>query len=171
MEVPQRIGTLVPGISSKSSDVIPRIAIQSFRATRVFEDIQQYLAFLFDMKKNSPVIGGDDGGPIDELRRYVDGVLAELLSKTTTSSLLRCVLVHDDLNSMNILVDKGGRITGIIDWEYQTLQPAVLAVDYPPWLSYDGCCDPRFADPKQTFWLDSPKESKRLCDLYLQISK
>ena len=169
--MPQRIGTFVPGVSSESVDVIPRIGVQRFRATRVFEDIQQFLNFLFELKKNSPVIGGDDGGHIDELRRHVDEVLAALSSKATASSLFRCVLVHNDLNEMNILVDESGRITGVIDWEYQTLQPAVLAADYPPWLSYDGCCDPRFADPKKTFWLDSPKESKRLRDLYLQVGK
>jgi hypothetical protein len=171
LDVPQRIGTFVPGISSESSDVIPRIGVQRFCANRVFEHIQQYLDFLFEMKKNSPVIGGDDGGHIDELKQHVDEVLAKLLSKATNSGFLRCVLVHNDLNEMNILVDEGGRITGVIDWEYQILQPAVLSTDYPPWLSYDGCCDPRFADPKQTFWLDSPTESKRLRDLYLQIVK
>jgi hypothetical protein len=169
--VPQRIGTFVPVISSESFDVIPRIGVQRFRAGRVFENIQQYLAFLFEMKKNSPVIDGDDGGHIHELKGHVEGILGEILSQMPTSSLLRCVLVHNDLNEMNILVDKGGRITGVIDWEYQTLQPAVLAADYPQWLSYDACCDPRFADPKQTFWLESPKESKRLRDIYLQVSK
>jgi len=169
LEVPQRIGTFIPGISSQGHDVIPRIAMQTFQATRVFEDIKKYLDFLFEMKKNSPFIGANDGGHIDELKLYVDELLAELLSTTATSALLRCVLVHDDLNDTNILVDKGGRITGVVDWEYQTLQPAILAADYPPWLSYDGCCDPRFADPKQTLWLDSPEESKRLRDLYLQI--
>jgi hypothetical protein len=170
LDVPQKIGTLVPSISSDSADVIPRIGVQRFRATRVYEDIQQYIAFLFELKKNSPVIGGDDGGHIDELRRHVDGVLAVLPPKPISPSLFRCVLAHNDLNEMNILVDESGRITGVVDWEYQTLQPAILAADYPPWLSYDGCCDPRFADPKQTFWLDSPKESERLRDLYLQVS-
>jgi RIO-like serine/threonine protein kinase len=47
-----------------------------------------------------------------------------------TSSLLHYVLVHINPNEMNILVDKGGRITDVIDWEYQTLQPAVRAADY-----------------------------------------
>jgi hypothetical protein len=170
LEVPQRIGTFIPGISSQGHDVIPRIAIQTFQATRVFEDIKKYLDFLFEMKKNSPFIGANDGGHLDELKLYVDELLAELLSTTATSALLRCVLVHDDLNDTNILVDKGGHITGVVDWEYQTLQPAILAADYPPWLSYDGCCDPRFVDPKRTLWLDSPEESKCLRDLYLQVS-
>jgi hypothetical protein len=74
------------------------------------------------------------------------------------------------MNERNILIDKDGHITGVVDWEYQTLQPAVLAATYPPWLSYDGSCDPRFSNPQETFWLDSADESKRLRDLYLQVS-
>ena len=141
-----------------------------FRATRVFEDIRQYLDFLFEMKKNSPLIGVDDGGHIDELKRHTECVLTDLLSNPSAPTLLRCVLVHRDLNDTNILVDKNGSITGVVDWEYQVLHPGILAASYPPWLSYDGCDDPRFVDPKQTFWLDSPKESKRLRDLYSKVS-
>ena len=123
-----------------------------FHASRVFEDIQQYLDFLFEMKKNSPLIGVDDCGHIDELMQHTECVLTNLLSNLNASTLLRRVLVHRDLNDMNILVDKSGAITGVVNWEYQVLHPAVLAASYPPWLSYDGCNDPRFVDPKQTFW-------------------
>jgi hypothetical protein len=168
LDVPQRIGSLVPDVLSGSFDVTPLIFIYS-RAIRVFEDIRQYLEFLFEMTKNSPLIGVDDGGHIDELKRHTERVLTDLLSNPNASALFRCVLVHRDLNDMNILVDKNGSITGVVDWEYQGLHPAVLAASYPPWLSYDGCDDPRFANPKQTFWLDSPKESKRLRDLYLKV--
>ena len=142
-----------------------------FQAIRVFKDIRQYLDFLFEMKKNSPLIGVDDGGHIDELKQHTERVLTDLLSNPNAPTLLRCVLVHRDLNDMNILVGKNGSITGVVDWEYQVLHPAVLAAGYPPWLSYDGCNDPRFVDPKQMFWLDSPMESKRLRDLYLKVSQ
>ena len=140
-----------------------------FRAIRVFEDIRQYLDFLFERKKNSPLIGEDYGGHIDELKRHTERILTDLLSNPKAPSLFRCVLVHRDLNETNILVDKDGSVTGVIDWEYQALHPAVLAASYPPWLSYDGCDDPRFVIPEETVWLDSPKESKRLCDLYLKV--
>ena len=168
LDVPQRIGTLVPDILSGSFDVTPMTSVY-FRAIRVFEDIRQYLDFL--LKKNSPLIGVDDGGHIDELKRHTEQVLADLLSNPDAPRLLRCVLVHRDLNDMIILVDKKGSITGMVDWEYQILHPPVLAASYPPWLCYDGWNDPRFANPKQTFWLDSPKESKRLRDLYLKVSQ
>ena len=174
LDVPQRIGTLVPDILSRSFDVTPMIAVH-FRASSVFEDIRQYLDFLFKMKKNSPLIGVDDGGHIDELRRHTEGVLTDLLSNPNAPSLLRCVLSHSDLNEMNILVDKNGSITGVVDWEYQVLHPAVLAASYPPWLSYDGPKDPRFVNPEEfwleEFWLDSPEESSRLRDLYLEVSQ
>ncbi|KAF8055210.1 hypothetical protein FPV67DRAFT_1745477 [Lyophyllum atratum] len=186
LDVPQRIGTLVPGAPASDSDsskddVVPRIGLQEFRATRVFEDIREYLDFLFEMKKNlssSSVEGGDEGGGheyVDELRQHVDGVLAELFESNATmtsqAALLRCVLVHTDLNDMNILADETGQITGVIDWEYQILQPAVLAASYPPWLSYDGCSDPRFANHATTLWMESREESERLRELYLRIVK
>ncbi|KJA21256.1 hypothetical protein HYPSUDRAFT_42404 [Hypholoma sublateritium FD-334 SS-4] len=131
LDVPRRIGTLIPATPSKSLDVIPMIGV-NFHANEVFEDIRQYLAFLFAMKKSSPLIGADDGGHLSELRHHTEGLLAELLSNVTSSTLLRCVLVHRDLNDTNILVDQNGHITGVIDWEYQVLHPVVLAADYPP---------------------------------------
>ncbi|KIM43812.1 hypothetical protein M413DRAFT_26107 [Hebeloma cylindrosporum] len=170
LDVPQRIGTFDPDMVSGSFNVTPMISVH-FRATKVFEDIRQYLDFLFEMKKASPLIDGDDGGNLDELKRHTDCILADLSSNANAPTLFRCVLVHRDLNDMNILVDKSGSITGVIDWEYQVLHPAVLAACYPPWLSYDGCSDPRFVNPIMTLWLDSPKESKRLRDLYLEFVK
>ena len=71
------------------------------RAIRVFEDsIRQYLDFLFEMKKSSPLIGVDDGGHIDELKRYTERVLTDLLSNPNASTLFHYVLVHRDLNDI-----------------------------------------------------------------------
>ena len=89
-----------------------------FRASRVFEDIQQYLDFLFEMKKNSPLISVDDHGHINELKQHTECVLTNLLSNPNMSTLLRYVLVHRDLNNMNILINKCNAITGVVDWEY-----------------------------------------------------
>ena len=50
----------------------------------------------------------------------------------------------------------------VVDWEYQgVLHPAILAASYPPWLSYDGCSNPRFVNPKLTFWLDKLSKGKQ----------
>ena len=133
--------------------------------------IWQYLDFLFEMKKNSPLIGVDDGGHINELKQYTECVLTNLLSNPNVPTLLHCVLVHRDLNDMNILIDKNGSITGVVNWEYQVLHPTVLAASYLPWLLYDGCNDPHFVNPKENFWLDSPKEGEHLCNLYLKVSQ
>ena len=123
LDVLQRIGTFVPDILSGSFDVIPMISVH-FSATRVFDDIRQYLDFLFEMKKKSPLIGVDDGGHVEELKRHTECVLTDLLSNPNASTLLRCVLVHRDLNDMNILIDKNGSTTGVVDWEYLSGSPS-----------------------------------------------
>ena len=69
----------------------------------------------------------DDDGHIDELKRHTERILTDLLSNPNAPTLLRCVLVHRDLNGMNSLVDKNGSITGMVDCEFQVLHPAVLA--------------------------------------------
>ncbi|KAG5352644.1 hypothetical protein C0989_001369 [Termitomyces sp. Mn162] len=120
LKVPPKIGLFVPGISSTSSDdVVPAITVQSrFRdPTKTFDDIQEYFDFLLEMKKHSYTIGGDGRGHLDELEVHINAILDNLTSKKSAHSLSRCVLVHADLNDMNILVDERGQITGIIDWE------------------------------------------------------
>ncbi|KAG6901273.1 hypothetical protein C0995_014325 [Termitomyces sp. Mi166 len=170
LNVPQKIGTFVPGISSASSDdVVPAITHSFVFLLRAFDDIRDYFDFLLEMKKHSVTIGGDDGGHLDELRVHMSALLDDLTSRRSVHSLLRCVLAHEDLNDMNILVDERGSITGVIDWEYQLIKPAILAAEYPPWLCSDACLDPRFADHVFTLWLESPEESERLRNLYLQI--
>lgn len=113
LDVPQRIGTLVPSTPSGPLDVIPLVALD-FRAVEVFEDIRQYLDFLFEKRKTSSLFAGDDGGYIDELKRYTDNILTDLLSNPNAPSLLRCTIVHEDLHDMNILVGQNGHITGIV---------------------------------------------------------
>ncbi|KAG5635409.1 hypothetical protein H0H81_011387 [Sphagnurus paluster] len=162
LDVPQEIGTFVPGAAPPSPNV--------------FKNIGQYIDFFFEVKRNSPFIGRDGSGQVHihlhELHQHVDRLLADLLSNAATNpTLLHCVISHCDLNDMNILVDESsGHISGIVDWEYQILQPACLAAEYPPWLLYD-CLDPRFTDVTRTLWLDSLGESRRLRELYLQIVK
>ncbi|KAG6816874.1 hypothetical protein H0H87_002195 [Tephrocybe sp. NHM501043] len=172
LNVPQSIGSLLPAKSSELGlNIVPRIGVQSHQATKVFEDVCEYFDFLLQAKKRSDSIGESDGGHIDELGVHIYTLLDDLKSKSTAHSLLRCVLSHEDLNDQNILIDERGEITGVVDWEYQIVKPAFLAADYPPWLSYDACMDPRFADTYYTVWLESPQESKRLRDLYSQIVK
>jgi hypothetical protein len=48
------------------------------------------------------------------------------LLQNIPTSLLRIVLVHGDPNHSNILIDESGAICGIVDWEFHSLQPAIL---------------------------------------------
>ncbi|KAG6812199.1 hypothetical protein H0H92_003935 [Tricholoma furcatifolium] len=92
-------------------------------------------------------------------------------SKENARSLLRGVFSHDDLNDQNILVDEYGRVSGIVDWEYHSITPAFLAASYPPWLSYDGRLDPRFAEPNWTVWLDRKEQINSLREYYSEVRR
>ena len=88
--------------------------------------------------------------------------MPEILSKAAGfPALLRCVLVHDEMNDMNTPVDNSGCITGIVNWGFKHSS-------LPSWrlIIHHGCCDPRFADPGRMF---CPEESKFLRNLYLQV--
>ncbi|KAG6855972.1 hypothetical protein H0H87_008870 [Tephrocybe sp. NHM501043] len=168
--VPQSIGSLfVPAKSSGELGLtlVPRIGVQSHQPMKVFDCVRDYFDFLLEAKKCSGSALG--GAHIDALGVHIHALLGKLESKDTARSLLRCVLSHEDLNEQNILLDEQGHITGVVDWEYQLIKPAFLAAEYPPWLSYDACVDPRFADTYYTVWLEGPEESRRLRELYSQV--
>ncbi|KAF5350164.1 hypothetical protein D9756_009105 [Leucocoprinus leucothites] len=80
-------------------------------------------------------------------------------------------LRHEDLRAANVLLDQQtGSVTGIIDWEYHSIVPAVLAAEYPPWLSYTGPNDPRFGSDGSAYCC-SPQESAYYQDMYASIVK
>ncbi|KAJ2964540.1 hypothetical protein NUW54_g14232 [Trametes sanguinea] len=75
---------------------------------------------------------------------------------------------------MNVLMDGEGNVTGVIDWEYQAVLPAVLAVEYPRCIRYDGEWDPRFphkAGTMESWWLASAEDSVRLREVYAEAIK
>jgi len=172
LDVPQKIGSLSPGLSLSTPSVAPKSGLRHFvSADRVFYDIKEFFDFLFLVKRHSKFIGEDDvtreraTTVLNALQEHIHSLLA-----IVPASLLRIVLVHDDPNFSNILIDESGTICGIVDWEFHSLQPAILAAGYPPWLDYDGCEDPRFC-PDDTWWLESREESKRLCGIFEEIVK
>lgn len=150
----------------------PRIGANPLvSADKVFDDISEYMAYFFSLKRRSPVIGSDGSAllsaqaVISDLEAHVRLLLERVIGNP---SFLRCVLCHGDLHGGNILADSHGNITGILDWELHSIQPAILAAEYPNWLSYDGVEDPRFANP-DNWWLESPAESARLRELFEQV--
>ncbi|KAG6812517.1 hypothetical protein H0H92_002408 [Tricholoma furcatifolium] len=152
--------------------VVPTLCIDvnDLEAPKVFDDVCEYIDFLIEKKRRSHYIGqGDPTGCLDELSVHIHALLRDLQSKDNARSLLRGVLSHDDLNEQNILVDEHGQVTGVVDWEYHSITPAFLAANYPPWLSYDGPLDPRFADPHSLLWLDSAEQSKSLREYYSEV--
>lgn len=173
IQVPQKIGsTALSPTDSDILDVIPKLAIRrEHSAKQVFDSLEAFFTYLFDYRRSSPM-NGEDKGNIVKSQAVLDGLAHHvwgLLKKTKAGSLRRCVLRHDDLNDRNILASDEGNITGIVDWEYHSVQPAILAVEYPPWLLYDGPFNPKFASVN-TVWLDSADESARMCHLYEEVS-
>ncbi|KAH9859111.1 kinase-like domain-containing protein [Lenzites betulinus] len=174
LDVPQRIGSPQCSAEGTQMEVIPLIAVSpTNNATQLFDTLEDWLAALVAARARSDAIGTD---PAE--RREGERVLARLAAEFSAMcarlarpALRRCVLVHDDLNHSNILVDAGGDITGIIDWEYASIRPAVMAADYPDFLRYDGVADPALESNKNSFWLASPQDAATLRTLYLEVVK
>uniref|UniRef100_P9WEI0 Clavilactone A biosynthesis cluster protein Y n=1 Tax=Ampulloclitocybe clavipes TaxID=56467 RepID=CLAY_AMPCV len=173
LDVPQRIGTTIPSNPGDGLDVRPKIGKQySLSADRVFDTLEEYMRHLFSLKRKSKSIGDGD---TDKARAYstlttLEDLVNVHLKSLTSPSLRRCVLMHDDLHDANILVDIHGNITGVLDWEFHSIQPAVLAVGYPAWLSYDDTNDPRFAS-SSVWWVVGRQESIELRRQYAMIVK
>ncbi len=143
-------------------EVIPRRG-----APQVYDTLEDFIDFFFQRKLQSDSIGTDE-----ELRRRNEKVLARLasevariLKRLASQAYRRCVLTHDDLHPTNILVSDSGALTGVIDWEYQSVLPAVLAVTYPPFLQ-NGLYD----DDTNVFWSASPEDAAELRKLFAHVS-
>ena len=90
---------------------------------------------------------------------------SQSVSSYEDAALLRCVPSHQDFSAQNIFINGEGLITGVIDWEFHMVKPAVLAAAYPAWIRYYGTADPRFVDRKgqfTSFWMVSPADAERL---------
>ncbi|KAF5310789.1 hypothetical protein D9619_007999 [Psilocybe cf. subviscida] len=173
LEVPQKIGSILASDdNSQPHDMKPPYHV-SFSAPHTFDDIMEYVDYLIDARKSAMTTLGGDNGHLDELHGHIRAIYADVKSENPDmSALLRCAFVHADLvNPQNVLVTPEGDISGIIDWEFHLIHPAILAVEYPAWLLYDGIFDPRSAKVDLTIWLDSPEESARLRVLYKENVK
>ncbi|KAI0633933.1 hypothetical protein C8Q77DRAFT_710875 [Trametes polyzona] len=173
LEVPQQIGTLE--ISKDGAlNVIPWKTINHGQcATEIFETLEDFIDYLIQRKLNSNAIGSDPTSRArgKQVLALLTSKLQPILSQLNKPSHRRCVLTHDDLNQTNILVDSlSGDITGLIDWEFQSVRPAVLAANYPPCVQYHGLGgDPRLDDEDGVFWTTSPQDATRLRALYAEV--
>lgn len=142
----------------------------SYSVPKVLDDISEYVDFLFTVKRRMI----EEMKPEDKQR--AETTLSSLETKTRSmiqtisdpGSCLRCVLTHADLHGYNILVNDNGDITAVLDWEINRIQPAILGVDYPLWLSTQGVLDPRFS-ADSWWWEESPTERERFCSTFEEV--
>ncbi|CAL1697472.1 unnamed protein product [Somion occarium] len=179
LQVPDQIGSASLRAATTEDDsltVVPRIShperaccptVLASLEEHVAVSIQKCLSFRSANEDVDTII------QIRETLTKLEVLLSPLMEQLGDKHLRRCVLVHEDLRSTNILADTtSGRITGVLDWEYHAFLPAVLAASYPEWLLYTGPCDCRFRDPDPTVpgcvWFDSPENAKHYMDLFDQ---
>ena len=138
--------------------------------SRVMYSMSEYSRFLLGVKRRS--IEGmqpEESQRAETVISLMEKHVIAIAESIHDPSLLRHVLVHADPHGHNILVGDNGDITGIVDWEFNYILPAILAVDYPLWLSSAGRLDPRFASDFQ-LWEESPPERQRLCHFFETVS-
>ncbi|KAI0633932.1 hypothetical protein C8Q77DRAFT_1156797 [Trametes polyzona] len=163
LEVPQRIGTLkLPDEAGGPREVIPwQTRNGSDSAPMVYNTLEEFITFLIHRKLERATYLSEAGGDDHATRARSRDVLSRLvprlqpiLHRLNRPSYRRCVLNHDELNQTNVLVDGDtGEITGVVDWEHQSVRPAVLSASYPLCIRYDGPGDPRFDDDDEgAFW-------------------
>ncbi|KAH7909497.1 hypothetical protein BJ138DRAFT_1089361 [Hygrophoropsis aurantiaca] len=165
--VPQYIGTAAPGEPDSVLTVTPHLGSSNrCRAPKVFISLEDYLDHVFTLKRRASILDTNDD---DKFR--AQAAISQLIShfkrlssRLTEPSLRRCVLSQTDLRESDVFTDVEGQITGVLSWQLHSIQPAILAVDYPPWLRYDGVNDPRYSPHKVR--LEEPEESARLRRIY-----
>ncbi|KAI9069802.1 kinase-like protein [Trametes sanguinea] len=173
MEMPQGVGTAQ--FEGGRLSLVPRVAIDPFHsASRVFGTLEEYVADLIEKVSSSPPTGGPDDDARSRVLARLDAELPAIYARISKPSHRRSVLHHGDPSPMNVLMDGEGNVTGVIDWEYQAVLPAVLAVEYPQYIRYDGKWDPRFphkAATVESWWLSSAEDSVRLREVYAEAIK
>ena len=173
LEVPQEIGSTSIGHAPGTLSVVPRAGLPPFEAAdRNFADIREYFDYLQSGRRivaYENCTSDAEKAVIDELLRTLEDYIDVRISKLP-DNVLRCALMHNDLNDSNILVDgESGVVTGIIDWELHSIIPLCLAAEYPRFLRRDGMLDPKYNESNM-WWLESPQESERLMALFEKVS-
>lgn len=108
-----------------------------YRALQVYDTHEDFVDFLIQRKLQSDCIGSDEDshGRGERVLARLASELSPIIKQLSSPSYRRCVLTHDDLHPTNILVSSDtGELTGVINWEHQSVLPAVLSVTYPSFL-------------------------------------
>ncbi|EIW53791.1 uncharacterized protein TRAVEDRAFT_24002 [Trametes versicolor FP-101664 SS1] len=181
LTVPQRIGSPQCSSDGATMDVCPwTCSVSSASSTHVYATLEDWLASMVAAKLAS-ASGSDDNNDTDldphvRLRRErvlerLGTALAVFCARAVRPAHRRCVLAHDDLNHANILATPEGTIAAVIDWEYASVRPAIVAAEYPRYLRYNGIFDPKYPFNKVGWYLVSPEDAASLCELYREVVK
>ncbi|KAI0662382.1 hypothetical protein C8Q70DRAFT_908285 [Cubamyces menziesii] len=172
VQTPQLIGTAY--VEGDKMDVIAKVALTPAKSSsRVYDSLEAYVNSQIEMTRRS--LEGQDEVTLTQGMRVLDRIeemLPSIFSRLSRPAHRRCMLMHDDLSPMNVLMDAGGNVTGVLDWEYQSIMPAVLAVEYPTCIRYDGMHDPKYTkNLEETWWLVGPEDSAKLREVYAESIK
>ena len=153
-------------------DVVPKVALAPAKSSSgVYDSLEAYVNSQIEMTRRS--LEGQDEVTLTQGMRVLDRIvemLPSVFSRLSRPAHRRCMLMHDDLSPMNVLMDAEGNVTGVLDWEYQSIMPAVLAVEYPTCIRYDGMHDPKYTkNLEETWWLVGPEDSAKLREVYAEV--
>jgi Phosphotransferase enzyme family len=168
------IGSLGPDAAGRLT-VQPLISIPPYFHSSVYNSLENYINRYIDLSIHDSRDGvQEDPETAQRTKKNVER-LKKLLKDLATSlpeekpHLWKPVLVHDDLSPWNILIESSsGKVSGITNWDYHSVQPAVLAAQYPPMLSYTGQSDPAFAS-SWTWWLGPRDECTKYRNTYENV--
>ncbi|EIW65161.1 uncharacterized protein TRAVEDRAFT_42540 [Trametes versicolor FP-101664 SS1] len=162
LSVPQRIGSPICGSGGTVMDVGPWCpADHKYAPTKVFNTLEEWISDMIQTKarilEHAEDTTPSDRSDNDRVLARLTTALSALCTRFSLPSYRRCVLNHDELYPTKILVSAHGALTGIVDWEYTSIRPALLAAQYPSYLRYDHA---------REWYVVNPQDAQSLRDLY-----
>ena len=105
-----------------------------------------------------------------EIFFFIEAKGLSIFQGITDSSLLHCLFTHANLHNHNILTKNDGSVMVVLNWEINCIQPAILGVDHPCWLTNQRPENPQFA-ADNTWWEDSlTTERQRIHAQFEEVS-
>ncbi|OSD06331.1 kinase-like protein [Trametes coccinea BRFM310] len=156
LDMPQRIGTLQVGDGDLG--VAPYVRKGRYDpAPQVYDTLEDYLTYVIETGRLSLAEADEDIRTLGlRVLNRIAAALPAIYARLNRNVHRRCVLTHADLNAANILVDAAGRITGVLDWEYQFKDPT-----HQVWTSWH--CSPDDAEKLRAVYAEAIKSKDREC--------
>ncbi|PYI32658.1 phosphotransferase [Aspergillus indologenus CBS 114.80] len=110
--------------------------------------------------------------PRDHINNLTDYLRVAPYLVPSDASLTRHTIRHPDLQPSNIFVNEDLEITGLIDWQYSTIQPLFLQCGVPTnFQSADGDIPSLLQEPRLPDGFDRLSEADRRCERELFRSR